>query len=484
MSIVLINAGPGSGKSFTLKYGYRLFSGNLIGRLEPTEEQAVIFDYFKEEFNAKDKVCFFAHNNTTKDDLVRHLPPKTPVYTFHGAGMAAIIRRYRYQKLDNYRSEKLISDITGKFLRDMSPSEKFNWLGIKRLVHYFKLENFEPTPENYSYCRTKYPALSVFNFPDDWQKRCQQLMERAAIPNGSVEFVDMLWMGSQCVVSPLYDVGFVDESQDISNCAYNLVTRLCRNVVFCGDKNQCINAFAGASEEMYDKIESVSDAVLPLKMSLRNPPFICDMANHIRPGGIIQGPNKGPGSQATIDYESLPGELAALSPKDCLLISRTNAALISCAIKLHKLGVPCQIVDKDLADEVKYFFKGFNTTSLPKLHDRIDAYQNKYKHSKNEMWKQMVADKASYARELLDASKNWSDLMELIEVTFSAKPHSYKLSSIHKAKGLEAPNIFILNPPIELPIAMQHPIGKEQETNLAFVAVTRCAMNLFWVTSE
>jgi len=30
-------------------------------------------------------------------------------------------------------------------------------------------------------------------------------------------------------------------------------------------------------------------------------------------------------------------------------------------------------------------------------------------------------------------------------------------------------------------IAMNHPIAREQEINLHFVALTRCSSNLFWV---
>lgn len=482
MSLTLINAGPGTGKSFTLKFGYRLLSKQMIGRITPTDEQATIFDYLQGEFNTRPTVCFFAHNNTTKDKLVNDLPKKTPVFTFHGAGSSAIIKRHRYQKLDHSRSEKLISDITGKYIRDMKPGEKFAWLAVKKLVHYIKLENLEPTEQTYDYLRLKYPDLSVYQFPVDWQDKASRLLEKAAIINGTVEFVDMLWLGMKSVIHPVYDIGFVDESQDISRCAYALVTRLCKNVVFCGDKNQAINAFAGASEEMYDSIADKADAILPLKMTLRCPPFACDMANYLRPGGVIKGPNQGPGTHDTIDYTSLPEKLVTTcSPDNTLIVSRTNAAIISCAIGLHQQGIPCRIIDKDLADEVKYFFKGFHTQDLRKLADAINAYERKHEKARNPLWRQMVLDKCSYARSLLSASKDWNHLLDIISSTFEKHPDGFKLSSLHKSKGLEALNIFILNPPIELEAAMQHPIGREQEINLHFVGLTRTAMNLYWV---
>ena len=488
MSIAVINAGPGSGKSFTLNNGYRLLSNQVIGRLEPTEEQQQVFDYLQSEF--KDlpkpfKVCFFAHNNSTKDHLTFRLPPKTRVQTFHGAGMSAIMARYRYQKLDSTRTEKLISEITGKLLRDMPSNEKFFWLAIKRYTNYLKLENLTPSQESMDYIRMKYPDMSVFQIPPDWHDRSTRLLDKSAVLNGSIEFVDMLWMGLKSVVRPVYDLGFVDESQDISNAAYHLVTRLCKNVIFCGDKNQAINAFAGASEEMYDNIEKVRDAVLPLKMTLRCPPFICDMANSIRPDGVIKGPNTEDGEHLTIDYSSLPEKLkASCTPRSTLIVSRTNAAVVSCALLLHRNSIPCQIVDKDLADEVKNFFGAFHTRDIRKLTELVEAYEAKGVRSKNAMWAQMCSDKATYAKELLSVCTSWNELTELIKETFEKHPEGFKLSSIHKAKGLEATNIFVLNPPIELPAAMFHPVAKEQEANLHFVALTRSSKNLYWVIKQ
>jgi DNA helicase-2/ATP-dependent DNA helicase PcrA len=488
MSILLIDAGPGTGKSFTLNNGYRILSHQIVGRLNPTEEQQAVFDYLQDEYGFLKppfKVCFFAHNNSTKDNLTHRLPPKTRVQTFHGAGMSAIMARYRYQKLDSTRSEKLISDITGKHLRDMPSEEKFHWLCIKKYVHYLKLENLTPSQESMDYIRMKYPDMSIYRIPDDWYDRSTRLIDKASIINGSIEFVDMLWLGLKSVKQPIYDLGFVDESQDISKCAYHLVTRLCKNVVFCGDKNQAINAFAGASEEMYDNIFKVSDAVLPLKVTLRCPPFICDMANAIRKNGIIPGPVTENGLHETIDYNSLPEKLVqSCTPRNSLIISRTNAAVISCALLLHRSNIPCQIIDKDLADEVRYFFGSFHTRDINKLKDAVDAYEARGVKSKNLMWAQMCSDKAEYARELLNSVSNWNQLIALIEETFEKHLDGYKLSSIHKAKGLEAANIFILNPPIELPAAMAHPVAKEQEINLHFVALTRSSKNLYWVVKK
>lgn len=481
----LINAGPGSGKTFTLVNGYLTLAKKLLVPVEPTEEQGAIFEFLQSEFNYNDSVCFFAHNNSTKETLEKRLMKEAKVFTFHGAGQSAIIDKWRFHKPDFRRTEKLIGTITGRELRDMSWSEKSEWYAIKRLVHYFKLENVEPSQAMYDYILKKYADMSAYRLPEDWLDRTVRLLELCAIPNNTVEYDDMLWLGAKAAKAkrPRYKIGFVDESQDISRCSYDLVTHMCEHVVFCGDKNQAINAFAGASEEMYDSIAQKCDAKLPLKMTLRNPPFICDMANTIRPGGVIKGPNTIDGEHKTITYASLPRELAEkCRPNNTLIISRTNAAVVGCAILLHKAGVEAQIVDRELSEEITNFIKSFKTTDLRKINDALNEYEAKAAKSKNPLWVQMCQDKAAYTRQLVNAVSTFTELLKLVKDTFEKYPKGFKLSSIHRSKGMEAKNVFILNPPVELEMAMNHPIAREQEINLHFVAITRSAKNLYWVS--
>jgi len=55
------------------------------------------------------------------------------------------------------------------------------------------------------------------------------------------------------------------------------------------------------------------------------------------------------------------------------------------------------------------------------------------------------------------------------------------LSSIHRAKGLEADNVFILRPDLLPHPAAKSPEQLQQESNLKYVAVTRAKNTLTWV---
>ena len=49
------------------------------------------------------------------------------------------------------------------------------------------------------------------------------------------------------------------------------------------------------------------------------------------------------------------------------------------------------------------------------------------------------------------------------------------LSTVHKAKGLEADNVYILATE-----RMPHPYGSLEENNICYVAITRAKKNLFY----
>ena len=82
-------------------------------------------------------------------------------------------------------------------------------------------------------------------------------------------------------------------------------------------------------------------------------------------------------------------------------------------------------------------------------------------------------------------TKTINGLLKKIEVLISGGDNSIKLSTIHRAKGLENDTVFILDYDT-LPLYRDGQKGWEkiQENNLKYVALTRTRKNLFLVNSE
>ena len=67
-------------------------------------------------------------------------------------------------------------------------------------------------------------------------------------------------------------------------------------------------------------------------------------------------------------------------------------------------------------------------------------------------------------------------IIEEIKKVFDGKDHGdIMLSTVHKAKGLEADNVYILATE-----RMPHPLGNNEENNICYVAITRAKKNLFY----
>lgn len=490
--ISLIDAGPGTGKTYTLVFACYLIKRDIIGEISPTDEQQHIFDYLMEEFSSKTSICCFAHSNKVKDVLNKRLGKKVDIYTFHGAGRSCVVKRYGHQKMNSNRTESIIQALTGQSISSMEKKERWEWLAVKQVCKYLKIEDKVVSEEALEYIQMKYPSLSSYTISGNVLDKAEQVLKVAKRPDGEIDFEDMIWMGKDAVmqhkdrfgnVKFRYDLGIVDESQDIFQSSYTLITRMCKNVLFCGDKNQAINAFTGASEEMYNDIAKKADAIMPLKQTLRCPPHICDLANMIRPGGITPGPNREKGTNRTIDIHSLPGILKGteLYPGNTLIVSRTNAAIIGTTLFLMNQGVEAIVLNKDLGKELKNFIKSFRVSSIPALLKALNAYVDRSKWSGNPLWEHICRNKAECVKEFVNRASDYNNISHIINESFTKFINGYKLTTVHGAKGLEAENVFVIAPPIELPAAMQHPIGAQQETNLHFVAVTRSALNIWWV---
>ena len=77
-----------------------------------------------------------------------------------------------------------------------------------------------------------------------------------------------------------------------------------------------------------------------------------------------------------------------------------------------------------------------------------------------------------------------AELMRAIIDLFSDKRAKVWLSSIHKAKGLEADRVVLLHPHLLPHPNAKKPWEKEQEANLKYVALTRAKQGLTFAHGE
>lgn len=488
MTIFQIDAGPGSGKTTTAVSAGILMEGSVAYPKNATQEQLTIYKTLRDELPPTKSIAFFAHTTTIRDELKKRLPTGTPIFTLHGAGQSQLIKMFGYQQLNRNRTDKFIEDITGQNIYRLPYKESRYWVACKAICKLLKQEFMDPTNDNLIYLKEKYPDLCLQTIPSDWSVRCEDLLRRSMFPNRSVEFDDMVWMAAKHVKRPTYKFGIVDESQDLSASMYELLIRMCENLLFCGDPNQAIGAFMGADEAMFQRIIDASDAVFPLKTTFRCPPNIITKANRLIPNSVLPGPNKFPGDERNIGYKAYCEKLATLKPLtedqklNTLTMCRTNAPLITLALLLANKGIPCKLADKDLADKLIYRLKSFKIKQIHQLDAALDEYVRGMQYKNNPMLLMMAEDFSEALRQLAGGCTNLTELeVKIKKICTPSNADAHLLSTIHKAKGLEAVTTFVLNPPIEHPLANQNKVHMKQETHVHFVGLTRTKQNLFWV---
>ena len=507
MPNLAVNAGPGTGKTYSAtsipKYLRATNKEAFLNNHPNTEEQRAIWEWVEKEIKVVDSegkpkiptFLYAAYNADMVPEVQPMVPPfKQPygvdVRTIHGAGYKILNSKYGYLKINQNRGTHIVEKITGKNFFQMK--DRFQWLSSLRFIEKLKDECLPPTPENFQAMKDKYDGLANMVIHSDSVAQCTEIIKMMGTIDRSIgiEYIDQVWLAMFLCKKPIYDIGIIDEAQDLSPARLLLVQRMCANLIFVGDPDQAINAFAGADPHAFDKIRAICHAELPLKVSFRNPPNIVEKANNLMLKRIIpdkkkrvllKGIKTEKGEEKQITYNTLLKELPD-TLSSALIICRYNAPLISCALKLYKEKVPCTILGKSLVTELKNIVNGRKASNLAELDHKLNAYEEFTCKAVPAHIQDVIKDKITCIRQVMSVCEEIEDIPEMLKTMFtpSKDEQHIQLCTIHKSKGKERSHIYILFPPIESHHARTDE-QKQQEMNLHYVAITRTKQNLYWV---
>ena len=378
-------------------------------------------------------------------------------------------------------------------------------------------------------------AEEVFNLVPKVLEKCKDVASLK-----SITFDDMIWLP---VVLNLpiakYDLLLVDECQDLNRCQQALAKKVGDRLVLFGDVNQAIYGFAGADSEsmsrmaeelnndckycsgmgkVYVKTARKADTqgvqpcsqckgkrgclTLPLTVTRRCGKAIVEEARKIVPEFEAHGDN-GEGKIDRMNIEN-PDELKGLSYRASvrggdMVLCRVNAPLVSECFKFIKEGQAANIQGRDvgagLISTIKKLMKNVDITSTADIAYLSAALSDWFhnetikenrKKQPNESRLIALQDRYDCLECFIEDQTTVEGVIKRIENIFTDDKTSpgIKLSSVHKAKGLESNRVFILLPKgAEMP----HPMSKsawqkKQEMNIKYVAITRAIKELIWVS--
>lgn len=317
-----------------------------------------------------------------------------------------------------------------------------------------------------------------------------------------IDFTDMLWIPHVLDLPHekfTYDYVLFDECQDASIAQRELILK-CQNentrFVFVGDRNQSIYSFMSASPDTFDKLKDLPNTTtLPLSISYRCAENIVKFAQNIVP--TLEGNNDGRKGEIVKN-----STLEDIEEND-MVLCRNNAPLMQVYANLIRMGKRCYIRGKDIG---KNLSKLVNSTKIEDLNldlneDGVFArlYDMLFKMRdgiilRNGISSEMAMnnpvitnhlDMINALEVLAEGLSTASELTERIDAIFADnKKEGIALSTIHKAKGLEATNVHIACASLMPSQSAIQEWEIEQEKNLMYVAYTRAKDKLTFLDEK
>jgi superfamily I DNA/RNA helicase len=480
-SNMVINAVAGSGKSTTIVNALKLIPEDM-------------------------KVLFIAFNKDIVESLKQKVGEKNNVHitTYHSLGYSILIEKLKNKPvLDEYKYRTYIRTISDNFLLNepdfMSYSERIMYnRNVEKLVDYGRfnlcqsVKEIEKIAEKYNIniirneCEVAVDVLK-------WGKENLDV----------IDYTDMVWIPYELDLKTIkhkYNWIFVDEAQDSSPVQQELFKKCFkRGARFCavGDSSQCINAWAGADVEAFNKfLKMPNTKQYELPISYRCPVKVIEEAKKFVPNiqykeGAVDG---------EIKYDVDP-----YSPKaGDMVLCRNTYPLIRLYMDFLRINKKAYIRGKDIGDsliETINLYKGVDlmlNKSLmnyglfrnlyEELFKRVERLVQQTNMSEEEVYLSAPImdfyDTIASLEALSDNLVYTDDLISKIRAIFNDGGDGVCLSTIHKAKGLEADNVFILAKSLMPSIYAHQEWEIVSEENLEYVAITRAKKTLQYIDED
>lgn len=445
---------------------------------------------------------FIAFNKEIVKELEKKLAgvKNVQVKTLHSLGLLMIRRNLGTNiEIDEYKYRTFIK----KNIKQLSSAD-FDKMTTKLMQQYTDnvIQLCDLGRYNLAQCEKDLLQVSArHDIPiiDDECNAVLNVMKWGRENTTSIDFTDMVWLPYELTLNPIglqYDYIFIDECQDLNAAQRELFLRCFRRgtrFIAVGDKKQAIYSFAGADAESFAKLQNLPNTTtLPLPISYRCPKKVVNLANQfvdtmecregapdgeivhnvsikdIHDGDMVLCRTKMPLIKLYMRYLRM-GVKSYLRGQDIGLnllrmVDKTEQIVLN--VSLQKDGVFARLYDDLFEERNRLMIKRGMDLEDATLSNQI---MNKYDSIKA---LEILAEGLTSAR----------DLHDRIENVFAESADGVCLSTIHKAKGLEANNVYILCKTLMPSRLATQDWEKEQEQNLMYVAYTRAKYKLGFVS--
>ena len=438
------------------------------------------------------RVIFVAFNRDIVKELRNRVPSNVEVRTLHSFGLNECRFKYAGGKSNN----EFIQE--GKVARHIL-SHAVNW------------NEFETEEEKKSYCSNIEKLIDMFRFclpqsPAEVQELIQKFDIR--IMNGEVERAKKVFLDVRADKSCIdytdmiyypavgdwrlkqYDYVLTDESQDFNRAQQAMIKKMVKpeggRLIAVGDPYQAIYGFAGADQNSFENLKTLfpNTVEMPLSVCYRCNTKIIEHAQNIM-SGIL--PRDG-----APEGEVRVGSVEEIKTGDFVLCRNTRP-LVSLCMKFIAQGKKANIKGRDIGTNLKNLVKGTGKKGVEPIMNKLAVDLKKLEDSTKKQYPLRVTAEVPVVGNMIDKieairtisttykCKGAEDIYAAVDSIFTEDVDGITLSTMHKSKGLEADNVFIIDAHLLPAKWARQEWELEQERNLDYVARTRAKNSLVYV---
>lgn len=287
------------------------------------------------------------------------------------------------------------------------------------------------------------------------------------------------------------DFIFLDEAQDLSPARQALARMFLKprtgRMVMVGDDRQAIYGFSGADAEALPNMVAYFNATTyPLSVTWRCPKAVVAEAQRYVPD-IEAAPSAPQGEVLALD--KLPDDL---KPGADAILCRNTAPLVTLAYALIRQGTPAKVEGRSIGDGLINLVQRWKVKTINALRARLQEYLQRETlkaNAKGDPAKaEEVADRVYTLLEICAAcnERNLHDVADVVSAINALFGDDVRgcvtLATYHRSKGREWPRVFLFEHAARCPSkAARQPWQRQQEDNLAYVAITRAQQTLAYI---
>lgn len=452
-----VNAGAGTGKSFTLIQAAKALPNN---------------------FN----ILYVAFNKSICNEMQPKAPRNMTVKTSHALGFNAVKKGLNIRpRIDSSKVWKIAKTLTP----EKTPEDYKNRSAIVKLIDKFKMT--QETDLDLLAAR-----FDIDIDPNYLKRYFGKILDASNDDNSRFDFADMIYRPSiDACQFDSYDIVLVDECQDLNYSQQELLRRMQSTnpdlrYIFVGDPKQAIYGFAGADVDSFNNlVEDFNCHQLTLSVTRRCPQAVVNLIKqaNLKPGfkALPDAPEGIVGDWSEIGHGAPPNP----QPGD-IMVTRCWAPALPVFYNLIKQGIGAQLIGRDFGKEIVKLINDNKGHDLEKTLDNLEEWRDKQvakinkrridpTHKNTQI--EMLDDKVDCILFLANECDTVLEVTTKIDNLFAERKehNTVRISSIHRSKGLEGDTIWVIAPD-KLPL-----YDSEQEYNLEYVAYSRAKKRLIFL---